>query len=505
MSPFDGYRVITQEEQMNQVFNLRFVSDLLGEEAYVQQGEDSVMNVAIGNADNAAEIRALDVIPGDTISLGIEDHELKVVSYAVKLGRYFLDYDQVKKVYRFTAKQDGEAYGEAKTSEYGQFVITKLVGGNIALVPASTLDESATSDDWKKLAIDSENGNAVLVALNSDLRHAFELTEPANRIFAEVLNGKDTTLVKANFHSVENLGWSLAKGEDDFLYEGVPAELRAGGAEYANEAFDFLLDTAYVNRPGNTMPLYYITFGAARKDSIPVEHIHDGGADHVCPPDMPNDTVTGKFLFIMEDSLKISRANDLKYGYTYNNNYGNTLFAKLQMIPAKHIVDTLIVDRPNATAIDTLKAGKIADNATVEQMQGQWLNDKNNALFAFRVNMDNDEEYAIYNPATGKYITYLNGFVVASDDAAFYTLEAENGSATANEDIEASVSEVKVIAAKGQITISGAAGKKVVVSNILGQVVANTVLTSDNATIAAPQGVVVVAVEGEEAVKAIVK
>ena len=48
-------------------------------------------------------------------------------------------------------------------------------------------------------------------------------------------------------------------------------------------------------------------------------------------------------------------------------------------------------------------------------------------------------------------------------------------------------------------------GKKVVVSNILGQVVANTVITSDNATIAAPAGVVVVAVEGEAAVKAIVK
>ena len=42
-------------------------------------------------------------------------------------------------------------------------------------------------------------------------------------------------------------------------------------------------------------------------------------------------------------------------------------------------------------------------------------------------------------------------------------------------------------------------------NNILGQVVANTVITSDNATIAAPAGVVVVAVEGEEAVKAIIK
>ncbi|WP_304963594.1 DUF6383 domain-containing protein, partial [uncultured Parabacteroides sp.] len=55
------------------------------------------------------------------------------------------------------------------------------------------------------------------------------------------------------------------------------------------------------------------------------------------------------------------------------------------------------------------------------------------------------------------------------------------------------------------VTIAGAQGKKVVISNILGQVVANTVITSDNASIAAPQGVVIVAVAGEEAVKTIVK
>ena len=75
--------------------------------------------------------------------------------------------------------------------------------------------------------------------------------------------------------------------------------------------------------------------------------------------------------------------------------------------------------------------------------------------------------------------------------------------ATANEDVE--VSSVTVIAGNGQITVAGAAGKKVVITNILGQTVANTVVTSDNATIAAPAGVVVVAIEGEDAVKAIVK
>ena len=75
--------------------------------------------------------------------------------------------------------------------------------------------------------------------------------------------------------------------------------------------------------------------------------------------------------------------------------------------------------------------------------------------------------------------------------------------ATANEDVE--VATVNVVSGEGYVTIFSAAGKKVVISNTLGQVVANTVISSDNAVIATPQGVVVVAVEGEEAVKAIVK
>ncbi len=98
----------------------------------------------------------------------------------------------------------------------------------------------------------------------------------------------------------------------------------------------------------------------------------------------------------------------------------------------------------------------------------------------------------------------VNGTVIFSNTVApqVFTLDAAEAP-TANEGVE--VSEVKVIATEGGVQIVGATGKKVVVSNILGQVVANTVITSDNATIAAPQGVVVVAVEGEEAVKAIVK
>ena len=98
----------------------------------------------------------------------------------------------------------------------------------------------------------------------------------------------------------------------------------------------------------------------------------------------------------------------------------------------------------------------------------------------------------------------MNGNLVLGEFNAVETFVIEDTEApTANEDV--AVSEVKVLAGNGNVTIAGAAGKKVVVSNILGQVVANTVVSSDNAVIAAPAGVVVVAVEGEAAVKAIVK
>ena len=75
--------------------------------------------------------------------------------------------------------------------------------------------------------------------------------------------------------------------------------------------------------------------------------------------------------------------------------------------------------------------------------------------------------------------------------------------ATANDEI--AVEGVTVVAGNGQVTIMGAAGKNVTITNILGKVIASQVIASDNATIAVPAGIVAVAVEGEAAVKAIVK
>ena len=67
---------------------------------------------------------------------------------------------------------------------------------------------------------------------------------------------------------------------------------------------------------------------------------------------------------------------------------------------------------------------------------------------------------------------------------------------TANEEINAE-GNVVVAGVNGAVVVKGAEGKNVIVSTILGKVVANEVVSSDNATIAAPAGIVVVSVDGE--------
>ena len=96
--------------------------------------------------------------------------------------------------------------------------------------------------------------------------------------------------------------------------------------------------------------------------------------------------------------------------------------------------------------------------------------------------------------------------VTGGDPALIFNVDrkaADDDYATDNEEI--ATSEIAVIGQEGAVRIANAEGKKVVITNVLGQVVANTVITSSDVVIAAPAGVIVVAVEGEEAVKAVVK
>ena len=168
---------------------------------------------------------------------------------------------------------------------------------------------------------------------------------------------------------------------------------------------------------------------------------------------------------------------------------------RLAFVPAKHYLgeDSLVIDNSKFSGT------KNAKNDTLKI-----ANDNlNKATFALLIKDQADQSF--YLETAGGYVRILNGVPVlttSKDDAAIFNIEATTEEATANEAIEAA--GVQVIGGQGAVTVQGAAGKVITVANILGQTIANQVAASDNVTIAAPAGVIVVAVEGE-ATKVVVK
>ena len=129
-----------------------------------------------------------------------------------------------------------------------------------------------------------------------------------------------------------------------------------------------------------------------------------------------------------------------------------------------------------------------------------------------------DKDRAIAPIDAAAWLKMHNGCLVLTDKAATFSstktggdgalvfnvqrMTEEDQFVTSNDEI--ATEGISIVAGNGTVTVQGAAGKSVVITNILGKVIAETVLTSDNATISVPAGIVAVAVDGEEAVKAIV-
>lgn len=77
--------------------------------------------------------------------------------------------------------------------------------------------------------------------------------------------------------------------------------------------------------------------------------------------------------------------------------------------------------------------------------------------------------------------------------------------AVANPAVAKAASTIKVVSEEGAVTVLNASGKQIVISNILGQTLVNTVVQSDKARIALPKGIAFISVPGETSVKAVVK
>ena len=197
------------------------------------------------------------------------------------------------------------------------------------------------------------------------------------------------------------------------------------------------------------------------------------------------------YMFNVTDSVDNAISDAKKAEYQWYEDINKVIFKAATLV--------------NSDTLSTTVNGKeVLVTTNADQNKGI-LGGLNNFKYQILKVADTDDEYYIRNMADGDYLVSYNGLLTLDNDRAKaikVVLEAGE-SPVANDAIN--VSAVSVIATDGAIIIKGAEGKKVAISNVLGQTIANTVVTSSEATIAAPAGVVVIAVEGEAAVKAIVK
>ena len=203
-----------------------------------------------------------------------------------------------------------------------------------------------------------------------------------------------------------------------------------------------------------------------------------------------------------EHGLMGSRVIDLRY-----DNHKNVTWSFRYVTPSKE-------------ARTTDKEGEVNEflfESNIYDVNGAMVS---GSIPAGKVNLSNKGNYGKGSiaPNYAAWLKMQNGCLVltrgdskfeeaktASDGALIFNVirpSEKDDFVTSNEEV--AVEGVQVIAGNGVINVQGAAGETVTVCNILGQTLATQTLSSDNATIAVPQGIAVVTVAGET-LKVVVK
>ena len=244
------------------------------------------------------------------------------------------------------------------------------------------------------------------------------------------------------------------------------------------ESMIFWLDTADSKA---TTPYFYISKGieVAEGEEKPAERM---------------------FMYNATDSMSI-----------FDENSAEASFNEKYMLEGTTKEDKIakVIFRPATIAgvdtINTVVEGKAAVVAAKENKAEEVLAGLDNFKFGICLADDAvDGEYVIYSKADNKYVYAKNGKLGlgGKEEAMVFTLGTEVP--TSNESIDNAASSIVVIGNAGSVTIQGAQGETAYVRNLLGMPLAETVVTSDNATIAVPAGIVLVTV-GDETVKVVVK
>ena len=224
----------------------------------------------------------------------------------------------------------------------------------------------------------------------------------------------------------------------------------------------------------------------------------------------------GKFLTMNPLTLWAEMKNEgqeiTKADYTADN-FSFKIEKADTVIPGKpvYLISTCMIGADDETsdvryylsAIDTVqhegknRLGFIPSNDTIRTSKNS------PAYFSLRKNEDGSLWLENINVKGGAFVSQIANTLVMSNTGMNFS--AEKASApTANEEIEAPTSVV-VAGGHNSVTVMNARDKKIVLTDILGKIVGNYLVTSDRFTVPASRGLLIVAIEGEVAQKVIVK
>ena len=399
--------------------------------------------------------------------------------------------DDMGKAYRFVLKQ------KAGVDQYNILGVESWGLGDDNYVTGNTWDknhESVNGKEYYTLDYDAKLYGAT--TYSNDKKGAIEVSGVYDKIGSnDLFNIVDIASQEYVLTTPRDTVRIYGAEENDYLLYEKGQFLNLGNA--GDIAPAMVLDTAYINRPGNNCYQYLIVVNPDYVEPV-YDQLH-GGDYHLVKPD----TMKGRFLVNQIDSALFVSKN-------HNNKFINDIEAdrkevKLGFQWGYRTEDKLyLTDGQGGPVIETLDLGTA---------------DFNKAKFAFKyVNQAVDETFKVqtafydYDTAVKAgsskaagvmnnegYLKSENGVIVVTDGYTHgeeFLMAPEFSDPTANETIAAE-GAISVTATDGAVIIKGAAGKNVVIATILGKVVANETVNSDNETIAVPTGIAVVSVDGE--------
>ena len=465
-----AYKKVSKEDLVNGALSFRLKSDLL-ENLYVTV-KDGKLYVAAGELASAYRFKVEEVELDEANSTVAESNGVKVYKYNVT--------DRLGKATLCSKNENGTDYylmGEPDV-ENGVYPVTLSFLSTGVENEYKLVSSSEYTEEY------GYYGSAISALAGSGMLYTASWCNTENTTF-EFAKKDAPTYATLNIGHVQITSYTeddnkmIASQEDGFAVLKAEGQSILKSDVYTHDSLTLWLDTACLTFE-ETMPLYYLSTNAFAEEGVK----------------------TRNYLMNTLDSAEVK-------GYAYEAAGAEAVRAAfiagsvcgIDSIAIKG--DTINAMNLNPAAVAFEVAAEYSDEAYKILSVQEYLN----PAYDEEAAEEQGEEYDVekYLPRNA-YLAHLNNVVYwTTDPEQAEVFKVMTTSTPTSNDKIAAESAISVIANDGTVTIQGAAGKSVVISNILGKVVAETVLSSDNATIAVPAGIVAVAVEGEAAVKVVVK